>query len=43
MEESRLARRRDELAKLKEIDNARGVELAELAEQVRLIEETQER
>ena len=28
---------------LEEIDNARGAELAELAEQVKLIEETQER
>ena len=43
MEKSRLAQKRDELIKLEEIDNARGVELAELAEQVKLIEETQER
>ena len=43
MEESRLARRKNELERLTEIDSARGVELAELAEQVRLIEETQER
>ena len=32
MEKSRLAQKRDELIKLEEIDNARGVELAELAE-----------
>ena len=43
MEKSRLAQRRDELAELEKIDNARGAELLELAEQVRRIEETQER
>lgn len=43
MEKSRLALRRDKLAELKEIDNDRGAELAILAEQLRKIEETQER
>ena len=43
MEKSRLAQREEELTELEEIDTARGTEVAELAEQVKLIEEPQER
>ena len=43
MEESRLAQRNRELTELEEIDTAKGREVAELAEQVKLIEEIQER
>jgi len=43
MEKSRLALRKEKLAELKEIDNAKAVELAELAEQVKVIEDSKER
>lgn len=43
MEKSRLAQRNDELARLENRYNESVAELAELAEQVRRIEETQGR
>lgn len=43
MEKSRLAQRNEELTELEKINNARTKEEAELAEQVKLIEEVQGR
>ena len=43
MEKSRLAQRKEKLAELKEIDNARTVELAQLVEQLKVIEDSKER
>lgn len=43
MEKSRLAQRNEKLTKLEEIDNAKTVELAQLTEQVKVIEDSKER
>ena len=43
MEKSRLALLKEKKAELQEIDNAKAVELAELAEKVKVLEDSKER
>ena len=43
MEKSRLAQRNEKLTELEEIDKAKTIELAQFAEQVKVIEDSQER